>query len=337
MASGTKLSVDIDNNCVRIYRITRDDAVEMNVFELPDLVEMERFNLTYIPADCCCVTCGTTFQKDCDVFVQHRSHLVHVILSHDVVHVGRGSLQSQACEPVILRAGKPNRSLDIAANDALIPERNIGLCPSILNAAGELRKKVFETYAESDPDQLQVGGPGPKEQSNSPQGDEESMESRALKQLSWGYFQTTNTNEEFKSSNQELMTQLGTVLEAARRKAVKQPVSQILNFKDLKHDTRLTPEQVESAVNEFESDATSALALPPDNDWIQQAWDGLKATKAGKSLPFDSWAEVKEMVREMEEDLGMRSIFEKLWPPGESGSEPRSPSFSTHSCPEEAV
>jgi hypothetical protein len=110
------------------------------------------------------------------------------------------------------------------------------------------------------------------------------------------------------------MTQLGTLLEAPRRKAVKQPVSQILNFKDLKHDKRLTPEQVESAVNEFESDATSALAFAPDNDWVQQAWDELKATKAGKSLPFDSWAEVKEMVREMEEDLGMRSIFEKLWP-----------------------
>lgn len=319
LTSSTKLSVDIDDSCVRIYRVTRDDAVEMNVFQLPDLVKMERFNLSYIPADCCCVTCGIAFQRDCDVFVQHRNDSVNVILSHGTVHVGQGPLQSQACEPIILRAGKPNLSLDIAANDALIPERNIGLCPIILNAIGEFDLGILKDCAQSDPDQLQIGGQEPKEEFPPHRDDEESVKARALRQLSWGLFQIADMNE-FKSSNEELTTQLGTLLQVARREAVKQPVLQILSFKDLKHNKRLELEQVESAVKELEDYATSTLVLTTTGrDWGQRAWDSFRATKAGQALPFDSWAEVKELALEMEEDQDFHSHFQRLWPPGQSG------------------
>jgi hypothetical protein len=113
LSSDSKISIDIDDNVVRIYRVTREDAVEMNVYRLPDLISRECFNLTYIPSDCCRSTCGVSFQKACDVFVRHFGNSVNIVLSHGPVSISHGRLVGKACEPLILRTRKPTVSVDL--------------------------------------------------------------------------------------------------------------------------------------------------------------------------------------------------------------------------------
>jgi len=112
LSSDSRISIDIDDNVVRIYRVnTRRRRGDERLQTARSNLE-ERFNLTYIPSDCCCSTCGVSFQKACDVFVQHFANSVNIVLSHGPVSISHGRLVGKACEPLMLRTRKPTVSVD---------------------------------------------------------------------------------------------------------------------------------------------------------------------------------------------------------------------------------
>jgi hypothetical protein len=107
LASECNLSIDLDDETLYTYRLTRDGAIESSLYSLPDLELSKRQYLTFIPAQCCCQTCGKPFEPHCYISIMEYQEVKSVVLGHSPLNIGRASAKTQACEPLILRITSP--------------------------------------------------------------------------------------------------------------------------------------------------------------------------------------------------------------------------------------
>jgi hypothetical protein len=91
-----------------------------------------------------------------------------------------------------------------------------------------------------------------------------------------------------------------------------------LNFKYLKADSMLKPDQVESAVKKIEDQATHLLSPAPEVSIGrgEEFWSWFKTTKAGQYVPFDTLKETMETFRDMAEDGSLNWHFSRPEDPG---------------------
>lgn len=161
------LSINIDDDCLRTYRLTRGDVVEMNIYKLPELVEMERFNLTFLPADYCCESCGVSFHENCNIVAMNCDDAIVLALSHGSVSYERANLLNKsgqylkACEPLLMRIGNPSIPVDLQLTDSLVMERVEMEIPRVLDHEGHVIEQIshlFEVPRDATSDSLNSEG-----------------------------------------------------------------------------------------------------------------------------------------------------------------------------------
>jgi len=134
--SESTLSIDLTNEFLCSYRLTRDGAIESSLYSLPDMVLSKRQHLTFIPAHCCCSTCGQHFEPHCTISIIEYQGMKSVILGHNAVNTGFASVGEGIYEPLILRITSPPVNLNLLhIRDAIFTVLSSRLFPKILDGA----------------------------------------------------------------------------------------------------------------------------------------------------------------------------------------------------------
>ncbi|KAL3425246.1 hypothetical protein PVAG01_04527 [Phlyctema vagabunda] len=138
------ISIDLFNDQINVYRLTRAGAVEERVYILPELKLTERRYLTFLPAQMCCTSCGITYDTGCNILLLDPEGTRSVMLSHKMANIGTAVMKGQECDPLILRLTGPSIQLDII-EDNLVTGEFIDLFPQVLNENNELLPSSFST------------------------------------------------------------------------------------------------------------------------------------------------------------------------------------------------
>ena len=117
----SNVSIDIDNEYLRVYNLTREGGVQSSSYELPSLELKQRQYLTFVPADCCCSSCGKPIQENPNISMIKHHGVRFVALSHVPMKIGITTVGTQACEPLMLRITSPPVDLNLETiHDALL-------------------------------------------------------------------------------------------------------------------------------------------------------------------------------------------------------------------------
>ena len=145
------MSIDLDDEHLKIYRLTGKGAIEMNLYSLPDLVSLERQYLTFLPANCRCATCGEPFETNCHILVIEHQGIKSIVLGHSPVNIGRASANGEACELLILRVLSPSIPVDeVGMHDTLVLARATRIFPAVLDNEGDILEECFDAPQESE-------------------------------------------------------------------------------------------------------------------------------------------------------------------------------------------
>lgn len=140
----SNISIDIDDELLYVYNLTREGGIQCSSYELPSLELKQRQYLTFIPADCSCSTCGNPIQEAPNISIIEYEGVKFVALSHVPMKIGTTTFCTQACQPLMLRITSPPVELNLeAVHDALLTISSTKLFPKVLDEQYELRVDAF--------------------------------------------------------------------------------------------------------------------------------------------------------------------------------------------------
>lgn len=147
LGSESNVTMDLEDDILHTYRLTRDGAVEDTAYSLSSLALTERQYLTFIPAGCCCPTCGKTLDSQCFVSVVEYEMVKTAVLGHTVAGLGKTTAIKETCRPLIVRIMTPPVELNIeGAREAVFSIGSIRLFPKVIDEQGGLIEGAFESY-----------------------------------------------------------------------------------------------------------------------------------------------------------------------------------------------
>jgi hypothetical protein len=256
-----------------------------------------------------------SFQKACDVFVQHFGNSVNIVLSHGPVSISHGRLVGKACEPLMLRTRKPTVSVDLEEKDALAVSRTLGFSPKLLDDGGVLDLNSFDRYSNK-----QDGNKSPEVGELLKDG--HGIPSIAAAWLAIFLLSMVISIDDSQRDNKLINSLINYIAETQRHAATRQPILKASNCTPAgQNTTRVPPEEVEALSNRLEMEATSRLIFGKQiEDICEHMFDAVK-NLGGKYLPFGSWSEVGDMMREMDEELSEKfeAFADEVFGAGQSG------------------
>jgi hypothetical protein len=288
LANESNLSIDLRNEIVYTYRLTRGGAIESTLYSLPDLGLAQRMYLTFIPVGCCCQTCGKPFYPQCDISIIEQQGLKHVILGHNTpLNIGRVSMETQACEPLMLRITSPPVELQNLGSKSNIGDQDGSFIitssnsfPEILNAEKELLENAF---ADSQ-----------------------------------RYCEKKGTTCSCRICSAEALPN-STLLEARGIKQMRHLVSDS-KLVELATGESLEPEQVEWFIQKLEMNTIKKLALEKSSEHdTRRSLMRLKKIYGDDYFPWDSWVDFREAMEDTRNEFDFNAYIEKLFEPGNCG------------------
>jgi hypothetical protein len=151
--SESTLSIDLTDDFLCSYRLTRDGAVESSLYSLPDMILSKRQHLTFIPAHCSCSTCGQHFEPHCTISIMEYQGVKSVVLGHNAVNIGFANVGKGICEPLILRITSPPVDLNLLdVHDSVFTVLLSRLFPKILDEQEELLDDAFAASRQVCPE-----------------------------------------------------------------------------------------------------------------------------------------------------------------------------------------
>ena len=132
--AASNVSIGIDDEFLHVYNLTREGGIQCSSYQLPSLELKQRQYLTFIPANCCCSNCGDPIEDDPNMSVIEHQGVKFVALSHLSMKIGTTTLESSACEPLMLRITSP--PVDLSLNvvyDAHLTVTSTKLFPKVVN------------------------------------------------------------------------------------------------------------------------------------------------------------------------------------------------------------
>ena len=160
-----RLSVMVDDEALRVYRLTDTGAVEMYMYHLPDLIGFEQYCLTFVPLQCLCSDCGITLNSDCHVAVTEYQGIRSIFLSHGAVNYGRAAISQQTCHPLVLRVSHPPISAARTSMDqSLVATIEKTSFPPLLTDEGQIRHGAFDVLRQLSTEE--VGNAGNQDADN---------------------------------------------------------------------------------------------------------------------------------------------------------------------------
>ncbi|KAI9665063.1 MAG: hypothetical protein M1821_006511 [Bathelium mastoideum] len=262
VTSNSLPSYDIGDEDLRIYRLTRQGAVEMDEYKLPDLIEFERQHLTFLPSECRCATCGELLDSNCNILVSEQYGVKSVVLSHGTISIGSASASSRACDPLILRVTAPAISVAMGQlSDAIMAITGTGTFPPITSDAGDVLESSFKIGARSG-----------------------------------GHLKTVDANpideHQIRSSSR-----VWPVKEMVPIFHNFQDVAGVMNEKD----SQLLPETVEDMMQKIEQKIIDKLKFGIASERAQKGAFAMVRTATKGYFPFESWDEFREMMAQIAE------------------------------------
>ena len=282
MESDYNISIDLEDEALHAYRLTREGAIESSSYSLPDLELTKRQYLTFIPAHCRCQTCGKPFEPRCFISIMEIQELKSVVLGHSPLNIGRASIKTQACEPLILRITSPpvdrlnlGDNMDLKTRFVITSTRTF---PKILDDLGDLLENAF---ADS---RRYCDKPG--------------TECSCC-------ICTVETLRSITSSENVGIPQLRNV---------------ISDFQPVKEEHQLELADVEEFLRETEVSWVKKLRFDRSvEDSTQKALLHYKQILGDEYFPWDTWEEFREAIEYGEEEFDFNTYMEKLFEPGKCG------------------
>lgn len=156
LGSESNVTMDLEDDILHTYRLTRDGAVEDTAYSLPSLALTERQYLTFIPAGCRCPTCGKSLNSQCFVSVMEYEGVKTAVLGHTMVGIGKTTAIKETCQPLIVRITTPPVELNIEGTyEAVFSVGSVRLFPKVIDEQGGLIEDAFESHRtctkEEDP------------------------------------------------------------------------------------------------------------------------------------------------------------------------------------------
>ena len=324
LCSPSNISADLDNDYIKLYRLTRGDAIEMTVLKLPEMVETTRFNLTHLPADCSCPMCGETFQQKCDIFVQHLDNSIAVVISHGPVHKGYGPITDRTCEPIILRTSIPREPLIIEPNDTMIKKRSVTFCPRLIDREGKLCHFCLNEWDKKDEYQKKVLLTNDRRLKDTAKRSRTRTELEDLirRELDIPASELFSVHDEehvdpsFRKPFKAIKSKL--LLDSALGKNVFsvriQPILHLENYRNIDTGQTFTSDRLEAMTGDLELRATESLRFGVGVDnFNEKLFYLMKKFGLCSDLP-DTWEEVVELMNVIDEDIGIQSVIDPIFP-----------------------
>lgn len=154
-----RLSVEVDDEALRIHRLTDTGAVEMYLYHLPDLIGFEQYYLTFLPLQCLCSDCGITLNSDCHIAVTEYQGIRSVFLSHGAGNCGRAAISQQACHPLVLRVSHPPiPTASTSTDQSLVATIDKTSFPQLLTDEGQIRQSAFDVLRQLSTEEVSNTG-----------------------------------------------------------------------------------------------------------------------------------------------------------------------------------
>ena len=303
LTSNSLLSFDIDDDDLKILRLTRQGFVEMNKYKLPDLVEFDRQHLAFLPADCRCATCGDLLKTRCNIFVSEHHGVKSIILSHQPINIGSARANTQVCDPLILRVTAPSIPIKMEQiSDTIVTVNGTGAFHPVLNNAGDIRDSAFDVATRTE-----------------------------------GRLKTVHQNpiDEYRLSSS---SEVWTVKDIVPLIHNFRDATGVIAKGD---DSSMLPEAVESFLDVIEKKVIERLKFGADSEKIRNGSLQMVREATKGFFPYDSWADFREMMAQTaERGLDFDKFFNDWFEPGNRGIGCQSPvlihtfHFKTSSVPE---
>jgi hypothetical protein len=142
--TASRISIELDTEFLYTYHLSKNRAIEENTYQLPSLELTKREYLTFLPASCCCTTCGQPIQAECNITVIEDQGVKLIALGHTSMKIGISPLGSGACEPLIFRITSPPVELTVDySHDARLTVTSARFFPTVLDGENELLPDAF--------------------------------------------------------------------------------------------------------------------------------------------------------------------------------------------------
>ncbi|OBT69193.1 hypothetical protein VE03_01933 [Pseudogymnoascus sp. 23342-1-I1] len=280
LRSENNVTMDLEDNMLHTYRLTRDGAVEDTAYSLPSLALTGRQYLTFIPAGCRCPTCGKSLNSQCFVSVIEYEGVKTAVLGHTMAGVGKTTAVKETCRPLIVRITTPPIELNIEGiHEAVFSRGSVRLFPKVIDEQGGLIEDAFESQRtctkEADSDCICALCLS-----------ERQCESEALEP-------TRITQMVRKITDFKLPSGLAVPPE---------------QMEEVHRLAELGAAKKMSIHKESEISATAKDSV-----------ENMKRMFGEETFPWDSWVEFRETMEEVKEEFDHRAHMKRMFEPGNSG------------------
>ena len=145
LSSTARLSYEISDDSLKIYRLVSSGEILVDEFFLPDLEVFDRRVVAYIPNQCCCTTCHAILGDSCYISVREYQGTKVIAIGHSPFGEARGAVNTNTCEPLIFKIVSPELPLKmIGTEGSLLNARIVVTIPALIDAQYDVLPSAFE-------------------------------------------------------------------------------------------------------------------------------------------------------------------------------------------------
>ena len=145
LSSTARLSYEISDHSVKIYRLASSGEILVDEFFLPDLEVFDRRVVAYIPNQCSCTTCHTILGDTCYISAREHQGIKVIAIGHSPFAEARAAGDTNVCEPLIFKIVSPELPVKMVGTEgSLLSARIVVTIPALIDAQYDLLPSTFE-------------------------------------------------------------------------------------------------------------------------------------------------------------------------------------------------